>query len=74
MTEGETRVVRQFNPSESGDVNSVKIRAARLIDDMLAVSEMRKDSHVSRWAAMAATAFEEGAMYAVKAFTHEDHE
>ena len=73
MTEGEIRVVRQFNPSESGQVNDVKIRAAALIDKMLALSGHRNEPHVRRWAALAATAFEEGAMYAVKALTHEDH-
>ena len=57
-------VVRtDFNPSEMGDVDSIKVLAAGLIN---VIDAKGKDS---RLAALAQTAIEEGAMWAVKSLT-----
>ena len=71
MTKGEYRVGIDFNPSGNEIVANIKRLAADLIeviediprDEIMAVNE------VSRLKALAQTAIEEGAMWAVKAAT-----
>jgi len=71
-TIGEQRVRVTFNPSQTGLVDSVKQKSAELIDicqsmkgDGAAVISGEK----ARLIALAQTAFEEAAMWAVKAAT-----
>jgi hypothetical protein len=66
MTLGEKRVRMIFNPSASDRASDIKARAAELIN--LCEELKAKDG---RLAALAQTAFEEGAMWAVKAATAE---
>lgn len=68
LTEGEKRVRVSFNPSGNARVDSIKSRAADLIDDMLAIAANREHPG-AREAALAATHYETAAMYAVKAAT-----
>lgn len=63
-TLGEKRVRTNFNPSELGDVGAIKRKTAELID--LCETLKAKDP---RLAALAQTAYEEAAMWAVKAAT-----
>jgi hypothetical protein len=63
-TIGERRVRVTFNPSASGDVDKIKQRAAELIDLCEGLKPLD-----GRLALLAQTAFEEGAMWAVKAAT-----
>jgi hypothetical protein len=63
-TLGEQRVRVSFNPSANSDVDQLKQKAAELID----MCEKLKGND-PRLAALAQTAFEEGAMWAVKAAT-----
>lgn len=63
-TIGEMRVRTQFNPSASGDVDVIKQRTAELIN--LCDHLKGKDP---RLVALAQTAYEEAAMWAVKAAT-----
>ena len=64
MTLGEERVITTFNPSQKPEVNFIKERTAELID----YCEQIKLPN-PRWAALAQTAYEEAAMWAVKAAT-----
>ena len=68
QTEGEYRVGVNFNPSNSITVNAIKMRAAELIDMMNELTHMQFVPG-AREAAIAATKFEEAAMWAVKAVT-----
>lgn len=79
MTKGEYRVGISFNPSNSGEVAEIKEAAARLIDQIGAIS-IKADQHgaeadpqyqqeVARLKALAQTGVEEAAMWAVKAAT-----
>ena len=63
ITEGEYRVGITFNPGGSEQVNEIKQIAAELIDLIAACG---KDD---RCTALAMTAFEDGAMWAVKSIT-----
>lgn len=63
-TVGELRVRTAFNPSGNGDVDVIKQRTAELIN--LCDYLKPKDA---RLAALAQTAYEEAAMWAVKAAT-----
>ena len=63
-TIGELRVRTEFNPSQSDVVSQIKQKAAELIN--LCEDLKAKDP---RLASLAQTAFEEGAMWAVKAAT-----
>ena len=67
-TEGEYRVGISFNPSSIQMVDEVKKLTADLIDYMMALSRDR-DSAGAREAAIAATAYEDACMWAVKAIT-----
>jgi hypothetical protein len=66
MSVGERRVRVSFNPSGDSEVELIKRKAAELIDFCEALK-----GHNGRLAALAQTAFEEGAMWAVKAATAE---
>ena len=63
-TLGDIRVRRDFNPSSNQDVELIKMGTAKLID--FCESLKKKDP---RLAALAQTAYEEAAMWAVKAAT-----
>jgi hypothetical protein len=77
MTKGEYRIGVSFNPSQDPTVAEIKDRAARLIDliDSVSVSvgavteRDAQASEIARLKALAQTAIEEGAMWAVKAAT-----
>lgn len=69
MTKGETLVRKSFNPNGNPNVEEVKANVAALIDWV----ESRKAAD-PRLAALAITAFEEGAMWAVKLVTTEASE
>ena len=64
QTIGEQRVRTTFNPSNDSTVDQLKQKAAELIN--LCETLKEKDP---RLASLAQTAFEEGAMWAVKAAT-----
>jgi hypothetical protein len=63
MTEGEWRVGVNFNPSNMSKVDEIKSLVAKLIDMVLG------SNNDPRSAALAATAYEEAAMWHVKAVT-----
>ena len=65
LTEGQQRVRISFNPGANKDVENIKAMAAKLIDTIYCEG---KDSRLT---ALAMTAFEEGAMWAVKSVTAE---
>lgn len=64
LTKGEQMVRLGFNPSADSDVQAVKEAAAALIDFV----ERFRDRD-ARCCALGQTAFEEGAMWAVKCIT-----
>lgn len=64
MTLGEQRVRRTFNPTSNRQVEEIKIATAELID--MCEELKAKDA---RLASLAQTAYEEAAMWAVKAAT-----
>jgi len=70
MTLGESRVRTSFNPSADSKVDEVKKLTANLID---ICAELKNDSGVSgeeaRLYSLAMTAYEEAAMWSVKALT-----
>ena len=66
MSLGERRVRLSFNPSARTEVDLIKQKTAELID--LCESLKTRDA---RLAALAQTAYEEAAMWAVKAATEE---
>ena len=68
QTVGEYRVGTSFNPSKLDAVDEIKQATAELINKMAAISQNR-DAPGAREAAIAATAYEEAAMWAVKAIT-----
>ena len=63
-TLGEKRVRRAFNPSDDAAIDTIKLNTAKLID--FCETLKAKDP---RLAALAQTAYEEAAMWAVKAAT-----
>ncbi len=63
-TVGEQRVRTEFNPSLNSTVDQIKQKSAELIN----ICEELKDKD-ERLASLAQTAFEEAAMWAVKAAT-----
>ena len=64
MSIGQDRVRYNFNPSNNGVVDDIKRKTAELID----MCERLKDQD-GRLGALAQTAYEEAAMWAVKAAT-----
>lgn len=74
MTKGEYRVGISFNPSADDKVAQIKRAAADLIDLIQSIEEHpaqldMRFSEIVRLKALAQTAIEEGAMWAVKAAT-----
>ena len=68
QTEGQYRVGVDFNPDGNVNVDHIKLHTASLIDFVL---QHGKDE---RTAALAATAFEDAAMWAVKSVTKKKRE
>ena len=73
-TLGEQRVRVSFNPSGNTEVNDIKRRAADCIDwcedhKQRDATKSLNVSEVNRMLALAQTAFEEAAMWAVKSVT-----
>lgn len=66
MTIGEDRVRTKFNPSAISDVDTIKQQTAALIDMCEGMKSQGRDP---RLVALAQTAYEEAAMWAVKAAT-----
>ncbi len=66
MTIGEDRVRIKFNPSADKGVDHIKMATAHLIDSC---EDYKKNGESARLAALAQTAYEEAAMWAVKAAT-----
>ena len=62
-SEGSYRVGRNFNPSDNQDVDTIKFTTSQLIDLVL------RNGKEERTAAIAATKFEDAAMWAVKSLT-----
>lgn len=77
MTKGEYRVGITFNPSNDDMVAKIKRAAADLIDLIDSIpllgaeteAQLLRSAEVARLKALAQTAIEEGAMWAVKAAT-----
>lgn len=68
QTEGQYRVGATFNPSASGAVDLIKMRAAELIDFLQPIA--KDPAHPGgRCASIAMTEIESAAMWAVKAVT-----
>ncbi len=68
-TKGEYRVGITFNPGGHAGVEEIKRCAAHLIDYIESIAVESTNPEVKRLAALAQTAFEDGAMWAVKAVT-----
>jgi hypothetical protein len=67
---GEQRVRTEFNPSKSGEVEQIKQKTADLINMCEELKNAQGDNREKgRCAALAQTAYEEAAMWAVKAAT-----
>ena len=71
QTLGKRRVRVDFNPSQFGIVNGVKVDCARLIDMMQENIPDDADGETKRLLALGHTAMEEAAMWYVKALTAE---
>lgn len=72
QSKGEYRVGLSFNPSNDDTVSDIKRRAASLIDLIDTIPSDRdtaRGNEVGRLKALAQTAVEEAAMWAVKAAT-----
>ncbi len=69
LSRGEQLVRVQFNPSDEGIVYDIKRHSAALIDLIDKIPSVSGDA--ARHKALAITAFEEGAMWGVKAATSE---
>jgi hypothetical protein len=71
---GEKRVRVEFNPSNAGNVNAIKTKAAEIInilDDFKndPRNQVENNSETQRLTSIAMTKFEEAAMWAVKEVT-----
>ena len=72
MSKGEYRVGVTFNPSNNNKVQEIKLHAANLIDLIEGIPQhplLGCDAEIMRLKALAQTAVEEAAMWAVKAAT-----
>ncbi len=70
LTEGEYRVGISFNPSSNPQVDSIKRKAADLIDEIaVIVQDYVRPADARRCADIAVFQIEDGAMWAVKALT-----
>ena len=72
-TKGEYRVGITFNPSRSGEVDIIKALTAQLIDAVEAI-DTQDNQERGRLKSLAQTAYEEAAMWAVKAATKQPME
>lgn len=75
MTKGEYRVGINFNPSADDTVGRIKSMAAALIDFIESIPSDRTSeggNERGRLKALAQTAIEDGAMWAVKAATKQE--
>jgi hypothetical protein len=68
MTLGQDRVRTKFNPSETSNVDVIKQKTAELIDICDGARASDDPEELRLWA-LAQTAYEEAAMWAVKAAT-----
>lgn len=68
-TKGEYRVGITFNPGGNPKVDSIKRKAADLIDEIEAIAQGSENGEVKRLCAVAQTEIESAAMWAVKAAT-----
>ena len=66
---GAARVRESFNPSLDTDVDKIKRHTADLIDFCHKLADKTDDPETGRLISLAMTAYEEGAMWAVKAAT-----
>jgi len=73
MTKGEYRVGIDFNPSSSGEVDTIKRMVADLINYIEGIPN-NENPERGRLKALAQTAIEEGGMWAVKAATKKPQE
>lgn len=72
MTLGEKRIRTNFNPSNTSIVDTIKQDTAKLINLIDYVGEeLPEDQEKIRYIRLAQTAYEEAAMWAVKAATLE---
>ena len=69
MSLGNDRVRINFNPSANDLVGDIKAKTAVLIDMLEVMQRNVADPEVKRLLALAMTAYEEAAMWAVKAAT-----
>lgn len=69
LTIGEQRVRVEFNPSGEGVVYDIKRHAAEMIDFIEKIKQQIPGAEAGRLCSLAQTAYEEGAMWAVKAAT-----
>lgn len=69
-TLGEIRVNVDFNPSKKDAVNQLKQNTAKLINDLEYLKDSNSFSEENRLIDIAQTKYEEAAMWAVKAATH----
>lgn len=67
LTIGEKRVGVDFNVTNDKKVDSIKTKAAELINEIYSLVEPGERSEKARCVAEAMTAIEDGAMWAVKA-------
>lgn len=79
LTKGQYRVGVSFNPSGSGVVDEIKQQAAMLIDSIDKIGDAKEmdditKGEVARLKALAMTAVEDAAMWAVKAATKPAYE
>lgn len=65
---GEQRVRTSFNPSNNSIVDQIKQKSAELINLVDAI-DTKPPAEIGRWKSLALTAYEEAAMWAVKAAT-----
>ncbi len=69
-TLGESRIRVSFNPSGASAVDETKLAYANLIDALEQARIKSEDGEHARLCALAMTATEEAAMWAVKALTY----
>jgi hypothetical protein len=68
LTKGQYRI-GSFNPGGHAAVNSIKQKAAALIDEIEEIASLSNNGEVKRLCAVAQTEIESAAMWAIKAAT-----
>lgn len=71
MSLGEDRVRVKFNPDANSLVDDLKQRTAKLIDSCAVYANLNVPGEEKRLWSLAMTAYEEAAMWAVKAATYD---